>query len=142
MFVLDTSFIFPFQDLPKEEIYTVPAIWAEILAMASPEVLKKTKVTIKDCNKYNHFVPAALFWRFMQDVEVRIKSGLKVAEKKIEDKKKLREEYRDKVRSGILDGAADFELILLAKDLDCAILTRDKGMIKFARELGIKIYEK
>jgi predicted DNA-binding protein (UPF0278 family) len=53
-----------------------------------------------------------------------------------EDIAKLRERYREALRTGIIDSKEDFEAIILSKELDATLVTADEGMINLAKEIG------
>jgi len=40
------------------------------------------------------------------------------------------------MRTGIIDSKEDFELVLLAKELEASLVTSDEGVIKFANQVG------
>ena len=76
-------------------------------------------------------------------MRARINKGLRIAEKysrlnnNEESIKNLRREYRVALREGVIDSKEDFDLILLAKELDAYLATSDQGLVTWARKLGI-----
>ena len=42
------------------------------------------------------------------------------------------------LREGILDSEEDFEVLMLAKELNATIMTSDQGLVKAAEELGVR----
>ncbi len=95
-------------------------------------------------NTFSIHLPAAVFYDFRDDVRSRVNKGLRLAEDFAKDNHpdndaklaKLREKYRDSMRTGIIDSKEDLELVLLAKELDATIVTADEGVMKFAHKLG------
>jgi len=51
--------------------------------------------------------------------------------------KRLREEYRTALREGVIDSKEDFDLVLLAKEINAYLATSDLGLVKWAQKLGI-----
>jgi len=45
------------------------------------------------------------------------------------------------MRAGILDSKEDFELVLLAKELEAAVVSSDEGVIKFAQKIGVETFD-
>ncbi len=91
-------------------------------------------------------VPAAVLHFFIRDIRQRIDRGLRVAEQaarsenSAETVRRLREKYREVVRSGIVDSVEDLDVILLAKETGAAILTADEGIRNMAHVLGIETF--
>ena len=51
---------------------------------------------------------------------------------------KFRNKYRSALRYGILDSAPDIDVLLLAKELDAAVVASDMGIQKWAEQLGVR----
>jgi hypothetical protein len=89
----------------------------------------------------------------------RVNRGLRVSEKavrKAEEKRdetledhdhmtqvdrvisELRDEYRDALRQGVLDSREDFDLLILARELDAGVVTEDQGIINWAEDFGLR----
>lgn len=103
---------------------------------------------VKSPHYIQEWIPITLLYRYIQDFELRISKSLKIAEKFLESeegiedrKRKLRKQWREDLRSGVLDSVADFQTVLLALELQACLVTRDEGMKRFAREMGCEIYE-
>lgn len=145
-FVVDTSYITtPGSDLSilSEDICCVPRVWEELKNMvAVDQLLTYNHFRILPPSHFYCFVPCAIFRDYIIEVEDSISRGLRVAEKYMggKDKKLLREEYREKVRRGLIDSVGDFDTLVLALGLKVPILTKDIGMKKMAEKLGISIY--
>ncbi len=128
------------------EFYMPPSVFNELKNFIKPATAEKCEPFIKRRapNLYATFVPAAILYSFVEDVRKRINKGLRLAEeyaidnrpKNDEKLRKLREKYRDAMRNGLVDSTEDFELILLAKEMDAALVSADEGIIDFAAKLG------
>lgn len=122
----------------------------------------------KTPNRYEVKVPAEIFYEYVDHMRSRINKGMRVAEDAIRDcstdclymgsgdrpMKEVREEvereviggtiskfrdkYRDALRYGILDAAPDIDVLLLAKELDAAVVAADDGIEKWAGRLGLR----
>lgn len=51
---------------------------------------------------------------------------------------KFRNKYRVALRYGILDSAPDIDVLILAKELDAAVVSSDYGIEKWAEQLGVR----
>ena len=122
----------------------------------------------KTPNRYEVEVPASIFYEYVDFMRSRINKGMNVAEDTIWDisvnclntdiedmtaeevEKEIKREvigqtisdFRDKYRSalryGILDSAPDIDVLLLAKELDAAVVGADEGIEKWAERLGLR----
>jgi len=137
--------------------YIPPSVYEELSKFIENPLAAQKAVLInkKPPSSYEMPVPAMLVYEFIEEMRMRINKGLRIAEKygrkeiqqtaagrskREHDEaliKSLREEYRTALREGILDSKEDFDLILLAKELDAYLATTDGGLIKWARKLGI-----
>jgi RNA ligase partner protein len=52
--------------------------------------------------------------------------------------KSFRNKYRTALRTGTLDSAPDLDVLLLAKELDAAVVASDEGIEKWAQRLGLR----
>ena len=130
------------------QIYMPPAIFAETRNFIGGENAADLALFVKKRapNTFALYLPAAVFNDFIEDVRLRVNKGLRLAEEFAQDNRpendvklaKLRDKYRDSMRAGILDSKEDFELVLLAKELDASIVTSDEGVIKFANMIGVE----
>ena len=128
------------------QLYMPPAIFAETRNFIGGEKAADLALFVKKRapNTFALYLPAAVFYDFIEDVRLRVNKGLRLAEEFAQDNRpendeklaKLRDKYRDSMRAGILDSKEDFELVLLAKELDAAIVTSDEGVINFANKIG------
>ena len=49
----------------------------------------------------------------------------------------LRDRYRNATRTGTIDSQADFDLIMIAKESQGALVTTDEGVKLWARKIGV-----
>ena len=128
------------------DIFMPPSIFKELSNFATKDSMEALELVIKNArpNTYSIHLPAAVFYDFIEDVRGRINKGLRLAEDFAKDNRpdndaklsSLRGKYRDMMRSGIIDSKEDFELVLLAKELDATLVSSDEGAIKFADQIG------
>ena len=131
------------------EFYMPPSVFYELSHFSSKAEKLSLYVKKKAPNIYATYVPAAVFYAFIDDVRRRVNKGLRIAEQFAIDNRPdndvklraLREKYREAMRAGIVDSKEDFELILLAKEIDGILVTTDEGIIAFANALGCEYLE-
>jgi len=141
----------------KKEIncYIPPSVYEELMKFTETTSPIKNSILIdkRPPSSYQSSVPAMLVYDFIEEMRARINKGLRITEKYArrvlkspasDDRKKeediiktLRQEYRTALREGIIDSKEDFDLILLAKEIDAYLATSDKGLVKWAAKLGI-----
>jgi RNA ligase partner protein len=127
-----------------------PSIFAELKNFLDQKSIDSLEliITIRSPSVHDMKLPAAIFYDFIDDVRERVNKGLRLAEDFARDNapdndeklKKLREKYRQAMRTGILDSKEDLELVLLAKELDATLVSGDEGAVKFAKDLGCTLY--
>ncbi len=132
------------------KFFMPPSIYAELLHFIEPHPVPPKIILIerKPPAKYEKTVPALFLYEFIEEMRERINKGLRIGEKYVrrvlktkeegETIKSLRQEYRVALREGIIDSKEDFDLLLLAKELDAYLATSDNGLITWAHKLGIK----
>lgn len=54
--------------------------------------------------------------------------------------KRVREQYRAVLRSGIVDSVEDLDVVLLAKEIGGSILSADQGIVNMAEQLSIEVF--
>jgi len=128
------------------QLYVPPLIFNELRNFIGAKKAAELSLYIKKKapNMYALYIPAAVLFDFIEDIRLRLNKGLRLAEEFAKDNRpdndaklgKLRDKYRDQMRAGIVDSREDFELILLAKELDAAVVSSDEGVIKFAHKIG------
>jgi RNA ligase partner protein len=130
------------------EVYMPPSVFKELKNFVDSKTMDELDLAIKkrSPNTYGIFLPAAIFYGFIEDIRIRMNKGMKLAEEFARDNRpdnddklrKLREKYRDAMRAGILDSVEDFELVLLSKELDATLVSSDEGVIHFANQVGVE----
>jgi len=129
-------------------VYIPSSIFRELSHFAPESAqLKLRKISIiRGPDLYSMQFPAAIFHTFISDIRVRINKGLRIAEEAIESSKtadnirRIRNEYRAAMRSGIIDSVEDLDVVLLAKEIGGTILSADEGILNMADSLGIEVY--
>lgn len=134
--------------LSKSEIriYMPPSILAELRNFVEAPIMDELELHIKKRapNTYGIYLPAAVLYDFIEDMRARINKGMRLAEEFAKDNRpdnddklrRLREKYRSAMRAGIVDSREDFELVLLAKELDATLVSSDEGALKLADKVG------
>ncbi|WP_319506601.1 RNA ligase partner protein [uncultured Methanolobus sp.] len=135
---------------------------ADVIAKIDTWLVKKAP------DRYNVQIPSKVFHEYVSHMRERINKGMVIAEEtiwdasteclltdtKAETKKdigfdiekrvigghigKFRNKYRSALRYGILDSAPDIDVLILAKELDAAVVASDFGIQKWAEELGVR----
>ncbi|WP_424000938.1 RNA ligase partner protein [Haloarcula salina] len=146
--------------------YMPPSIKAELTTMladraVSDEVTTKldTWVITKSPAHYEVMIPADLVYEFIDEMSDRVDRGLRVSEKAVRKAEEsraetieehdhmtqvdkvisdLRDEYRNTLRQGVLDSREDFDLLILARELDAGVVTEDQGIINWAEDFGLR----
>ena len=146
--------------------YMPPSIYQELTVMLEDrtvdhEIIQKlnTWVITKSPAHFEVMIPAEMVYEFIDEMSERVNRGLRVSEKavrKTEDKRgeavedhdhmtdvdrvisDLRDEYRDALRQGVLDSREDFDLLILARELDAGVVTEDTGIINWAEDFGLR----
>lgn len=130
------------------EFYMPSSVFNELRNFVQGGVEKlETVVKRRSPNIYAIYLPAAVFYDFVDDVRGRINKGLRLAEEFARDNKpdnaeklrKLREKYKEAMRTGIVDSKEDFELVLLAKELEATLVSADEGVLDFGNKIGCEI---
>jgi hypothetical protein len=125
-----------------------PSIFRELTNFVGDDIEHlEMVVKRKSPNLYSMYLPAAVFHDFIEDVRSRVNKGLRLAEEAAKDNNpdndpklnKLRQKYREFMRTGLLDSSEDLELVLLAKDIDATLVSCDEGVIHFAGKIGCEV---
>lgn len=132
----------------KVGIYMPPSVFKELGNFADSKSMEQLDLAIKkrSPNTYGIYLPAAVFYDFIDDIRLRMNKGMRLAEDFAKDNRadndeklrKLREKYRSAMRAGILDSVEDFELVLLAKELEATLISSDEGVLRFADQIGVE----
>lgn len=146
------SFLRQLKTKREMSCYMPPSVYEELMKFLEIRLPTKNAILInkKSPASYQTQIPALFLYEFIEEIRNRINKGLRIAEKysrkvmklplgqgEEEIIKSLRQEYRTALREGIIDSKEDFDLILLAKDLDAYLVTSDNGLIRWAQKLGI-----
>ncbi|QLD84529.1 RNA ligase partner protein [Natronomonas halophila] len=146
--------------------YMPPSIREELTTMledrgVDDEVYSKlnTWVIAKHPDRYGVQMPAEVVYEFVDEMSTRVDRGLRVAEEAVREAgtideepldeheyktdvdevvSELRDKYRRALRQGILDSREDFDLLVLAAELDAGVVTEDQGIIGWAESFGLR----
>jgi len=150
-----SNFLDQLKDKKHINCYIPPSVYEELSKFIEklPSTQKTILINKKPPSSYQTPVPAMLVYEFIEEMRSRINKGLRIAEKYTrkglnspiptkkerneEIIKKLREEYRIALRGGVIDSKEDFDLVLLAKEMNAYLATSDLGLVKWAGKLGI-----
>ncbi|WP_224268633.1 RNA ligase partner protein [Haloprofundus salinisoli] len=107
-----------------------------------------TWVIRKHPSRFEVMIPAEVVSRFMREMSSRVDGGLRVAENAVRDAAEagvaddaisdLRHDYRKTLRRGVVDSQEDFDLLVLARELDAGVVTEDTGIIDWAEDFGLR----
>ena len=134
----------------------------------SDEVFSRfdTWVIRKSPDRYGVTIPADIVYEFIDEMSGRVDRGLRVSEEALREVEQLdpdqlssnpdsdgreefmteadrilsqmRDKYRRALRQGVLDSREDFDLLVLARELDAGVVTEDRGIISWADEFGLR----
>lgn len=134
----------------------------------SEEVFSRldTWVIRKSPDRYGITIPANIVYEFIDEMSDRVDRGLRVSEEALREVEQLdpsklsddpngdgrdqfmteadrilsqmRDKYRRALRRGVLDSREDFDLLILARELDAGVVTEDRGIIAWADEFGLR----
>jgi len=121
-----------------------------------------TWVVRKSPDRYGVTIPANIVYEFIDEMSDRVDRGLRVSEEALREVEQLspedmtaddpneymtaadrvlsnmRDKYRRALRKGVLDSREDFDLLVLARELDAGVVTEDRGIISWANEFGLR----
>jgi len=116
-----------------------------------------TWVITKNPARFEVMVPAEIVYGFIDEMSDRVNQGLRVSEKAVRRLEEshddpdeeymtavdqvvsdLRDDYRSTLRQGVLDSREDFDLLILARELDAGVVTEDTGIINWAEDFGLR----
>ncbi|WP_435154831.1 RNA ligase partner protein [Haladaptatus sp. DFWS20] len=137
--------------------YIPPSVHDELTVVLrdrgiSESVLSKleTWVIKKNPARFEVMIPAELVYRFIAEMSSRVDRGLRVSENAVREAfddgeanvgeviSDLRSEYRSTLRRGVLDSREDFDLLVLASELDAGVVTEDTGIVNWAEDFGLR----
>ena len=146
--------------------YVPPSIHAELTGMlddrdVSDDVYEKlnTWVIRKNPAHFEVMIPADVVYQFVNEMSDRVNRGLRISERAVREAQELddttledhdyktevdqlvgnlRDKYRRTLRQGILDSKEDFDLLVLARELEAGVVTEDQGIINWAEDFGLR----
>ncbi|MDI9645108.1 MAG: RNA ligase partner protein [Archaeoglobales archaeon] len=147
-----------------------PSVYGELVSFlrrnnCSEEVFVKldTWLVKKTPNRYEVKIPAVILYEYILAVRQKINRGRRLAEEYIWESSaittnfsggsealeveignlisKFRDKYRTAMRQGLLDSAPDLDVLLLAKELDAAVVSSDAGIRRWSEKLGLRYVE-
>jgi hypothetical protein len=144
--------------------YLPPSIYEELARMLEDRGVSEATfaklnawVIKKNPARFEVMIPAEIVYGFIDEMSDRVNRGLRVSEKavrKAEDSREdpaeehlsevdkvisdLRDEYRRTLRQGVLDSREDFDLLILAREMDAGVVTEDTGIISWAEDFGLR----
>ncbi|MFW6384795.1 MAG: RNA ligase partner protein [Halodesulfurarchaeum sp.] len=147
--------------------YMPPSIHEELTTMlqdrdVGDEVHSKINTWIirKNPARFEVMVPADVVYEFVHEMSDRVNRGLRISERAVRDAQELegeetieahehmtrtdqviadlRDKYRRTLRQGILDSREDFDLLILARELEAGVVTEDQGIINWAEDFGLR----
>ncbi len=144
--------------------YMPPSVYEELTAIldergVDPEITDRlsTWVIKKNPARFEVMVPAEIVYGFIDEMSDRVNQGLRVSEdavRRLEEGREepdeeymtavdqvisdLRDDYRSTLRQGVLDSREDFDLLILARELEAGVVTEDTGVIAWAEDFGLR----
>ncbi|RKD95223.1 RNA ligase partner protein [Halopiger aswanensis] len=147
--------------------YVPPTIHDELTTIleareVDDEVYAKlnTWVVRKHPDRYEVSIPANVVYSFVDEMSDRVDRGLRVSEEAVRRAEEtngqqpledheykteidavisdLREKYRSAMRTGVLDSREDFDLLILARELEAGVVTEDRGIIAWTEDFGLR----
>ncbi len=149
----------------KASFYMTPGIVEEFNTFypEQPSFMREflNIMAIKSPNTSQSVIGARVVCELVEEARARAYRGMKVAEEEIDQAAKsmigaqmtagsveyqknlgvvvtkFRERYRHATRFNFLDSVVDLELILLAKELNGALVSADEGVVRWGRLIGV-----
>ncbi len=123
-----------------------------------------TWIIRKSPDRYGVSIPANIVYDFIDEMSSRVDRGLRVSEEALREVEELdpdqlrpgddgheefmteadrilsemRDKYRRALRRGVLDSREDFDLLILARELEAGVVTEDRGIISWADQFGLR----
>ena len=138
----------------RAEFYMPTAVYEELRKMRELRVVEadfERAVKLRSPRRLSLAIPSELLYEFIEEVRMRIDRGLRIAEEwarragtEAEPEPginitKLRQQYREAMRRGLIDSKEDADLFLLAYELDGTLVSADEGLRKWADKVGVKL---
>ncbi|RMH80452.1 MAG: RNA ligase partner protein [Acidobacteria bacterium] len=140
----------------RAQFYIPTSVYEELSKMVELGILKpkfELTVRVRSPRRFNLMVPAEFLYEFIEEVRYRINKGLRIAEEYTKEAGKLsqedvgklvnrlREKYREALRTGIIDSKEDLDVLLLSYELDGILVSGDEGLRSWADKVGIKLID-
>ena len=130
------------------ELYMPASVFRELSHFVRPDtaIEIRREVIVRGPDLYRLQIPAAVLHVFVGDLRERINKGLRIAERAIlientaDNVRRIRNQYREALRSGIVDSVEDLDVALLAMEVRAAVLCADQGIASFAEALGLEVF--
>lgn len=144
-----------------------PSIYAELMHFADEKKIPGSLLTLiqqRPPKKHEIRVSGMFLYTLVDEMRDRSDRGLRLAERHVREAfqapvpaapapvpgakpirpdaeaiGRLRESYRRMLREGMLDSAADVDLLLLAYETSGTLVSADQGALHWANELGVSI---
>jgi RNA ligase partner protein len=138
----------------RAEFYMPTAVYEELRKMRELRAVEadfERAVKLRSPRRLSLAIPSELLYEFIEEVRMRIDRGLRIAEEwarragvetELEQGihiTKLRQQYREAMRRGLIDSKEDADLFLLAYELDGTLVSADEGLRKWADKVGVKL---
>ncbi|MFO1434353.1 MAG: RNA ligase partner protein [Candidatus Competibacteraceae bacterium] len=138
----------------RAEFYMPTAVYEELRKMRELRAVEadfERAVKLRSPRRLSLAIPSELLYEFIEEVRMRIDRGLRIAEEwarragaetELEPGihiTKLRQQYREAMRRGLIDSKEDADLFLLAYELDGTLVSADEGLRKWADKVGVKL---
>lgn len=147
-----TVFVDLARQVPERiQFFMPPSVFAELQTFLAPgevpadiEFVLRMQAPKRDEIK----VPGSYLYELIEDIRTRIDRGLRVAEKAVREVQpssveksitRLRDRYREALRTGLLDSTEDLDVILLAHEVDAAVCSADQGLMRWAERIGLRL---
>lgn len=136
--------------------YVPPSVWEELEGMLERKNIPREIIRILDAwtiqkapSRFELTVPSEFIYEYIGEVRERFNRGLRAAEKAVMRKgapaediiKELRESYRTAIRKGLVDSHEDLDVLMLAKELGAGIVAKDEGIMRWAKNWGIRFID-
>ncbi len=146
-----------------------PSVYTELISFlkrynCDKDVFVKldTWLVKKTPNRFEVKIPAEIFHEYINTMRQKINKARRIAEEylwesatigikyaakeEVKDEigeliSRFRDKYREIVRHGVLDSTPDLDVLLLAKELDAAVVSSDEGIKKWSERMGLRFVE-
>ena len=136
---------------PRIRFYMPPSVMEELRHFVEDERLPpdlELVIHLQAPGRHNVMVPGHFLYELIEDIRNRMDRGLRVAERAVREVQpesvdrtiaRLRDRYREALRTGLLDSTEDLDVILLAVELGGAVCSADQGLTRWAEKVGLRL---